>query len=286
LCVDVLIVVLVTAVGATDGPQKGSAEIACQSTENGLITTGGGFSTYYPAPSWQTDAIELFFNRSDASGFTPAAGYNPAGRGYPDVSLVGADYPVVINGDIYRIFGTSASTPVFAAFVSLLNALRLGRNASSGGVGWLNPTLYAVGNNVTFNGTDTLIFNDVTSGDNKCCAHNNPALATCCASGFTAVSGWDPVTGWGSVDFPKFAALFGFVVAGIASADDNDDGGSGSGSGGGGGDGETTTIIIVVVACLLAVVVGLVVCCREGTSGKVGVVNVSAVPGDSSPDNS
>ena len=47
----------------------------------------------------------------------------------------------------------------------------------------------------------------MTSGDNKCCASStgNP---TCCDSGFTATSGWDPVTGWGSMDYTQLLKLF------------------------------------------------------------------------------
>ena len=38
----------VTAVGATMGPNTGGPEVACQSQLGGVITTGGGFSTFNP----------------------------------------------------------------------------------------------------------------------------------------------------------------------------------------------------------------------------------------------
>jgi len=42
----------VTAVGGTMGPNSGGTEIACQSNNaGGVITTGGGFSTYFETPS-------------------------------------------------------------------------------------------------------------------------------------------------------------------------------------------------------------------------------------------
>lgn len=109
----------VTAVGATMGgstvvPSPGQSEIACQSNMGGVITTGGGFSTYFPQPSWQTNAVNAYFSRVPASSLSP--GFNVKGRGYPDISLLGVDYQVVIDGSINGIFGTSCSTPAFAAF--------------------------------------------------------------------------------------------------------------------------------------------------------------------------
>ena len=52
-------------------------------------------------------------------------------------------------------------------------------------LGFLNPMIYAYGEN---------IFNDITTG-------NNPGCGT---TGFAACSGWDPITGFGSPDYQKF----------------------------------------------------------------------------------
>jgi hypothetical protein len=59
-------------------------------------------------------------------------------------------------------------------------------------IGFINPTLYAVGYNYTLglNNTYGASLNDVTSGNNKCCAASSSASAICCTSGFTAVKGW------------------------------------------------------------------------------------------------
>lgn len=40
--------------------------------------------------------------------------YNGKGRGYPDVSLMGRKYAVVLGGVVKYLYGTSASAPVFA----------------------------------------------------------------------------------------------------------------------------------------------------------------------------
>ena len=87
--------------------------------------------------------------------------------------------------------------------VTLLNTYRL--NQSMPLVGFLNPTLYS--------NKSTALFNDITSGSNNCCSYSgsieSAGSATCCAQGFRATAGWDPVTGLGSVYFPRFAAMFG-----------------------------------------------------------------------------
>merc|ERR1711957_811693 len=107
-------------------------------------------------------------------------------------SMAGFNYEVVINANTYLVSGTSASSPVVAGFASLVNAKR------GTPLGFINPTLYKAGSSS---------FNDITSGNNKCCA-GSPGSQVCCTQGFTATAGWDPLTGLGSVDYPKFEALF------------------------------------------------------------------------------
>ena len=51
----------------------------------------------------------------------------------------------------------------------------------------------------------------MTGGDNKC-QEFQPALGPpidtpCCPQGFTAVPGWDPASGWGSVDYEKLKTV-------------------------------------------------------------------------------
>lgn len=75
-----------------------------------------------------------------------------------------------------------------AAMVSLLNAARVSAGLRS--VGWLNPSLYRYA---------ALFSQDVTDGHNKCTLSGQ-----CCDSGFAAGTGWDPVTGLGSVNLTRF----------------------------------------------------------------------------------
>jgi tripeptidyl-peptidase-1 len=55
-------------------------------------------------------------------------------------------------------------------------------------VGFLNPVLYANPN----------ALNDITSG-------NNPGCGT---QGFSAVNGWDPITGLGTPNFQKLVDVY------------------------------------------------------------------------------
>ncbi len=96
------------------------------------------------------------------------------------------------------VSGASASSPVVTGMISLVNSAR--RAAGNSTVGWLNPALYSL---------YPAFVNDVTSGDNKCLSEG----ATCCSQGFYATTGWDPVTGLGSVDFARFLRTFATLRA-------------------------------------------------------------------------
>jgi len=93
-------------------------------------------------------------------------------RGFPDVSANGANYVIAIDGTFSLVYGTSASSPTFGSIVTLLNQARLDVGKKS--VGFLNPTLYA----------HPGVLNDITTGGNQGCG----------TPGFTATTGWDPVS--------------------------------------------------------------------------------------------
>lgn len=69
-----------------------------------LITTGGGYSNKNLRPDWQNNT------------------HNMRGRGIPDISVAGHGYAIVIGGRWLTVDGTSASAPVVAGIVSLMNA--------------------------------------------------------------------------------------------------------------------------------------------------------------------
>ena len=90
----------VTSIGATQGPKIDLSEIVCSSSTGGVITSGGGFSTKFTAPSWQSSAISSYFRKLKTQ---PVPGYSKTGRGYPDLALTGLDYEVTISYGIYYV---------------------------------------------------------------------------------------------------------------------------------------------------------------------------------------
>ncbi|KAI0262573.1 tripeptidyl peptidase A [Gloeopeniophorella convolvens] len=142
--------------------------------------SGGGFSNFFPRPSWQDAAVSGFLKKLPKG--TYAGLFNPNGRAIPDVSAQADNFRIFLSGEPVHIGGTSASSPSFAGFVSLLNDARLSAGRPS--LGFLNPLIYSL------KGTG---FNDITAG-------NAPGCGT---PGFNATAGWDPVTGFGTPDFGK-----------------------------------------------------------------------------------
>ena len=146
----------VISVGAVQGPESRLAPnssylpaTVCSSAAGGIITGGGGFSSYIQMPEWQRPTVDGYFAKL-APWQRPAPGYNypggnsgptgvgptgkplniTSGRAYPDVSLLGYNYIVYQNKSAEGVSGTSASAPTFAAMVSLVNAARMVREFS------------------------------------------------------------------------------------------------------------------------------------------------------------
>jgi tripeptidyl-peptidase I len=166
------------------------------------FSSGGGFSNLYPIPKYQQAALANYFkdhsppyksysaivnNTSEIASLGKDGGiYNRIGRGIPDVSANGDNIASYTAGEFGLSGGTSASAPIFASIVNRINEERL--NAGKKPVGFLNPTLYA----------HPEVLNDITNG-------TNPG---CWTLGFSAVQGWDPVTGLGTPNFPKMLELY------------------------------------------------------------------------------
>jgi tripeptidyl-peptidase-1 len=177
----------VTSVGATQGPESGLKEIACSSRTNGSITTGGGLSAFFAVPKYQKRQVDNFLNLMKGRA---VPGY-PYGRATPDVSALGHNYVIVNGNKFITVSGTSASSPVFAAMITLINDARIQMGKKS--LGFLNPALYQA---------DSSVWNDITEGENFCVASHHPGTG-CCKQGFYAIPGWDAVTGLGTPVFPK-----------------------------------------------------------------------------------
>ncbi|RDX44370.1 subtilisin-like protein [Lentinus brumalis] len=163
----------VTYVGAT---QQFEPEVAAP-------FSSGGFSNAFPRPDYQAAQVETYL---EALGETNAGLFNATGRAFPDVSFQGVGFPIVQNGRLNVLDGTSASSPSFASVVALINDQLL--NAGKPSLGFMNPFLYSE--------AASEAFNDITSGSNPGCG----------TEGFPAHSGWDPVTGLGTPDFERLLA--------------------------------------------------------------------------------
>ena len=146
-------------------------------------TSGGGFSNYSLRPHWQNSQVKTYFD----SGIYLPSNCSKLGRGYPDVTVVGHNCPIIMNGYLTSGDGTSCSSPIFASMITLLNDYQKGRGKPR--LGFVNPLLYKMLNT----------FTDITMGNNYCTEYQ------CCSReyGYTATKGWDPVTGLGSPNLGK-----------------------------------------------------------------------------------
>ncbi|KAF2705326.1 subtilisin-like protein [Pleomassaria siparia CBS 279.74] len=182
----------VTAVGATQVDTSvtdiastlskgGQVEVAINTT----IRSGGGFSQHFATPDYQNASVQTYLS-NHAPTYT-ADRFESRGRAIPDISLNGHAWIVINGGAQTGVDGTSASTPLLGSMITMINQARLA--AGKGTVGFINPVLYAH--------KDAYI-KDVTVGTNPGCGTN----------GFSAVSGWDPVTGLGTPDYQKLLAVF------------------------------------------------------------------------------
>jgi tripeptidyl-peptidase-1 len=170
-------------VGATDSNPAGG-EISAK-------LSSGGFSDDYPIQDWQSAEVAAFFTAANASGSLPPANqYNKSGRGFPDVSAIGVNLPIIVGGKEESGSGTSFSSPIVGGIISLLNDLRVGAGKST--LGWFNPLLYQIYRD------HPEAFQDITSGPKN-------AYQTC--QGFAPQAGWDPVTGLGTLNFQVFSKI-------------------------------------------------------------------------------
>ena len=172
----------VVSVGGTDlttasagGPWK---------SETAWVDSGGGISPDKIAiPSWQK--LSGVINSSNKGSTTLRNG--------PDVSA-NANFTFYVCADqttctANEYGGTSFAAPMWAGYIALVNQ-QLKTNGFSD-IGFINPYLYSFGVSSSY-ATD---FHDITSGK---------------SGSYSAVKGYDLVTGWGS---PNGAGLINALVA-------------------------------------------------------------------------
>jgi len=145
--------------------------------------SGGGISTNYPIPAWQ-----LGINMSSNMGSTNF-------RNVPDVALTADNiYVVYEQGQEGSFGGTSAATPLWAAFCALVN--EKAQLTASPAMGFIAPALYAIGKGPLYSNA----FHDITTGNST--NYLNP-------TNYFAIPGYDLCTGWGT---PAGQALIDALV--------------------------------------------------------------------------
>jgi subtilase family serine protease len=180
------------------------------SASHGIIAGGGGSSTHFPRPVWQSNfpnmpsgsyrlLPDVALQSSIASpGFilctSDPALLSQEGQTSSCVSgLLGSNNKYTIAG------GTSFAAPIFAGLVALLNSAE---NAT--GQGNLNPILYRLAANQDIYAA---AFHDITIGTIACVAGatNCPAADQ---SSYPATVGYDEATGLGSIDVNALIAAW------------------------------------------------------------------------------
>ncbi len=140
---------------------------------NGYWGSGGGVSSAYTIPSWQTG-----INMTTNQGSTTM-------RNIPDVALTAANIFVVANNGQQEtnVAGTSCAAPLWAGFCALVN--QQAALAGSQPVGFLNPAIYAIGKGPNY----AADFHDIQTGNN---------FSGVSPTNYPAVPGYDLCTGWGT----------------------------------------------------------------------------------------
>ncbi|PRG05838.1 protease pro-enzyme activation domain-containing protein [Burkholderia ambifaria] len=135
--------------------------------ETAWEASGGGISGFEPIPSWQSNVPAL---------------KGRASRGMPDLAFdadPNSGAQIIVGGQLETVGGTSLSAPLFSATWA-----RLLSGSCATSLGFAAPTIYSV------QSTTASIFHDVTNGSN---------------GAYSAGSGWDFVTGWGT---PNVSLLY------------------------------------------------------------------------------
>jgi hypothetical protein len=173
-----------------------------------LAASGGGASIYFTKPTWQTgtgvpadgarDVPDVALNASPMHDPYLICSEDDEQTG-GTVSTCTSGFRTGSGGDFTAVGGTSADAPTFSAILALINQY-LG-NTPPTGLAPINPTLYFLAAQYPS------AFHDVTTGNNKvpCTTGTTDCPSGTTEIGFSAGTGYDQVTGWGSVD--------GFVLA-------------------------------------------------------------------------
>jgi subtilase family serine protease len=169
--------IYLTSVGGTTLTMNGSGTNWSSETtwnEGNNFGSGGGISTNYTIPWWQTN-ISMAANGGSALY-----------RNFPDVALTAESVGFIWNnGEDGTSAGTSSAAPLWAGFCALANQQAAALGGGTNTVGFLNPALYAISATAGY----AACFHDITTGNNI--GNNTPGQ-------FYATNGYDLCTGLGT----------------------------------------------------------------------------------------
>jgi subtilase family serine protease len=186
---------------STNNSLSGSAisyipEVAWNDTaiDETLGSTGGGRSGKFSKPSWQVGTGVPADGARDVPDISFAAsvdhdGYLYCVQGSCVNGYRAADQSLTVVG------GTSAGVPLFAGVVAILN-----QKTTPTTQGNLNPTLYSLGS------TSPSVYHDIVVGDNIVPCTTGTPNCTTGTMGFSTGTGYDLVTGLGTVDVGALVA--------------------------------------------------------------------------------
>jgi hypothetical protein len=148
-----------------------------------LRATGGGVSTLFAKPTWQTGTGVPNDGKRDVPDIALAA--SPEHDGYLFCSQGSCSGGFSVAG------GTSFGAPTFSGIVAIWDETA----GSTAGLGNISPTLYSL------HASHPTAFHDITTGNNNVpCGAGTPNCPASGQYGFSATVGYDLVTGLGSLD--------------------------------------------------------------------------------------
>ncbi len=167
------------------------------SVTNGLAASGGGFSLYFAKPYWQVGStVPQDFSR-DVPDIALNAASNHDGTLYcVSGSCVNGTFRASDGQSLSVVGGTSVATPQFAGVLALVEQ-KIGSKIGNAG-----PGLYALANSTFYSS----VFNDITTGNNtSACTAGTINCPAGGVLGYSAATGYDQATGWGSINASNLA---------------------------------------------------------------------------------
>eukprot|EP00762_Andalucia_godoyi_P004688 ANDGO_03623.mRNA.1 Tripeptidyl-peptidase 1 len=171
------------------------SDVGVSAEYGGMIDSGGGYSQVHPKPDYQRGfgvEYEEYFKMMNPA-MAPSIHFE--NRQVPDIAVSAQSFTTFMQGEFRWTGGTSASAPLTASMLALMND-RLVKSGKPR-VGFVNPMLYQAAR------TFPESFTDVRFGSNK----QTRGVGAKCPTSHMAFEGWDAVSGLGNPDFSSILSV-------------------------------------------------------------------------------